>query len=501
MSIPANEAPSRPGLPRNYVSNWIIGISFALLVLPFIFFSSASWIAWPRLAALVLSLVLMRRAFPHGLPGSLKAMAVILLVIFASAWTGGMLNREIPEMETFMAVEGILAICGFTVFIKAVLSTGWSRFASRTFIVIAVVLLACSLAGYFMPIERMITMGPLTYFDTTRLILIWPTKMVMSWAGQLGWGHANHAGLIFGISFILILEHLASAEARHRKAWWLTALGFGAALFLTGSRGALLMIVPCLAVIMFRRGWLWNMRCTALCLAAFALGFGALAAKRELIRRDIPVSETSPSPQLPSPQLPSPQLPSPQLPPPQLPPPQLPPPQLPPPQLPPPQLPPPQLPPDHHLKGLVKRGSAGRVGAYMTLRDELKGSLWFGRGLSQNNRPLSHLLNEHSSYLATLRGGGVIALIGHGALLAFATVAAVRLSLRGTRWPLLLLAAVATGILFDRGSVFLVNASYEFPFHWAAVLLPVLMATGRSPIKDAPPPSSPDREAPRVPHG
>jgi hypothetical protein len=481
MSMPANEAHPRPSLPRSHATNWIIGISFALLVLPFNCFSSASWIAWPRLAALVLSLVLMRRAFPHGLPGSLKAMAVILLMIFASAWTGGMLNRELPEMETFMAVEGILAICGFTILIKAVLSTRWSRFVSRTFIVIAGVLLACSLSGYFMPIQRIITMGPLTDFDSTRLILIWPTKMVMSWAGQLGWEHANHAGLIFGISLILTLEHLASAETRHRKVWWLMALGFGAALFLTGSRGALLMVVPCLPVIMFRRGWLWSMRCTTLCLAAFAVGFGALAAKKELIRRDIPLSKTSTPPQVTADQLP---------------PDQLPPEQIPPPEVTPPEVTPPQPLPDHHLKGLVTRGSSGRVGAYLTLLDELEGSLWFGRGLSQNNRPLSHLSHEHSSYVATLRGGGVIALIGHTLLLALAAVAAVRLFLQRTRWPLLLLAAVATAILFDRGSVFLVNASYEFPFHWAALLLPVLMATREGSIKDAPLPSSPDREAP-----
>ncbi len=447
MNIPATDPSDRP----TRAGNWLIGISFALLVLPFIFFSSASWIAWPRLAGLLLPLLLAQRVFPQGLPGSLKMMFAVLSLIFASAWTGGALNRELPGMETFMAVEGILAICGFAVLTKAILSSGWSGIVSRTFVVIVAVLMVCSMVGYFLPIQRMITMGPLTYFDITRLILIWPTKMAMSWAGQLGWGHANHAGLIFGISFILILEHLASAEARHRKAWWLMALGFGAGLFLTGSRGALLMIVPCLPVILFRRGWLWGARCTALCLGAFALGSDALAAKRELMRRDVPVSETSPSP---------------------------------------------QLPPDYHTKGLVKRGSAGRLGAYTTLRDELAGTMWFGRGLSQNQRPLAHLLNEHSSYLATLRGGGIIALIGHISLLAIAGVAALRLSLRGTRWPLLLLAAVATAILFDRGSVFLVNASYEFPFHWAAVFLPVLMAAGRRSLKDAPLPSSPDREAP-----
>jgi|GEM_PF-2034370 len=456
MSIPANEVPSRQGLPRQPMLNSIIAISFALLVLPFIFFSSTSWIAWPRLAGLVLALALARKAFPQGLPANLKAMASVLAVIFASAWTGGLLNGELPENETFMAVEGMLAIGGFGVLTMAILSSGWSTVVLRTLTTIAVVLLVCSLAGYFLPIQRMVTMGPLTYFDPTRLVLIWPTKMAMSWAGQIGWGHANHAGLLFGVSFILTLEHLASSATRRRTAWWLLALGFGAALFLTGSRGALLMIVSCLPVILFRRGWAWGARCAALCVAAFALGVGTLQLKEHLMIREAPVSESSPSP---------------------------------------------QPPPDYHLEGLVKRGSAGRMGAYATLQGELDGSLWFGRGLSQNNRPLSHLLNEHSSYLATLRGGGIIASAGHIILLAIAATAAFRLFLRGTRWPLLLLAAVTTAILFDRGSVFLVNASYEFPFHWAAVLLPVLMAAGRGAISPAPLPSSPDPEAPRVPHG
>ncbi|WAC21766.1 hypothetical protein OVA24_10250 [Luteolibacter sp. SL250] len=440
-----------PAPPRNHASDWIIGISFSLLVIPFIFFSSASWIAWPRLAALALSWLLARKVFPDGLPGTLKGMGVVLLGIIVSTWTGGMFNREVPELETFMALEGLLAIGGSVVFIKAVLSSRWPRILNRTFIIIASVLLVCSMVGYFLPVQRMITMGPLTYFDTTRLILIWPTKLAMSWAGQIGWGHANHAGLIFGISFILILERLASGGSHPKKTWWLLALAFGVALFLTGSRGALLMIAPCLPILIFRRGWVRGIRCTALCLTALLVGIGALAVKKNLLLQEAYAVEAT-HPQ--------------------------------------------QPPPDHHLKGLVKRGSAGRLGAYSTLRDELDGSLWFGRGLSQNNRPLAHLLNEHSSYLATLRGGGIIALTGHLALLAIAAVAAFQLSLEGTRWPLLLLAAVTTAILFDRGSVFLVNASYEFPFHWAAVFLPVLIAAGRKSIKDAPPPSSPDPAVP-----
>jgi hypothetical protein len=431
---------------------------------------------------------LLKRAFPLGFPVNLKAMAVALILIFASAWTGGMLNGEITILESFLAIEGLLAIFGLTIFIKAILTTGWSKFFNRVTIISAVVLLICSLVGYFLPIERLITMGPLTYFDPTRLTLIWPTKLMMSWAGQIGWGHANHAGLIFGISFILIIEHLASGEARLKIAWWLIALGFGTALFLTGSRGALLMIVPCLPLIAIRRGWVWSARCTALCVAALTVGVGVLTVKRNLIQTEALKARATSEVTLPS------------VTPPEAQPSEI---NTEPPPLPPIQqsevkpadvtpLPPPPPPPDHHLGGLVKRGSAGRIGAYLTLRDELNGSLWLGRGLSQNNRPLAHLLNEHSSYLATLRGAGIIGLICHTVLLAISAASGIRLYLQGTRWPLILLTAVATAILFDRGSVFLVNASYEFLFHWVAVLIPVLLDNGRKQIRCFPQPSSPD---------
>lgn len=430
MTRPAEKAAQTPDR-INGVSGWVVGLSLILLIVPLLFFSSSSWIAWPRLAGTVLSLWIARKVFPEGLPRILKVMAAIIAAILLSSWVGGWLNGELLEMESFLLLEGLSAIFGFTILLAAVLkSPDWSRTVIKSLTAIVLMLLACSLPVYFIPHEKLIPAESLRYFDATRLLLIWPTRLMMSWAHQLGYEHTNHAGLIFGVAFILAMDRLASGNLQRRRVWWAASVGLGMALFLTGSRSSLLMLAPCVPLILFHRGWKrWGI-CAVLIIASLALGAGALRVKEALIIRNAPVSSTS-------------------------------------------EIVKPQV--DHHFKGLVKRGSSGRMAAYKTLREELSGSAWTGRGLSQNHRPLAHLKSEHSSYLATLRGGGIIALSGHLMLVCISGFAAIRLYSGGVRWPILLFAAVTTNLLFDRGSVFLINASYEFIFHWAALMLPPLL--------------------------
>jgi hypothetical protein len=88
-----------------------------------------------------------------------------------------------------------------------------------------------------------------------------------------------------------------------------------------------------------------------------------------------------------------------------------------------------------------------------------------------------YLNHEHSSFIATLRCGGLVAAAAHLMVLATAAWSAWLLLRKGLRWPAVLLVAALGGLLFDRSSVLLLTGYVEFPAHWIAVLLPVLRAS------------------------
>ena len=62
--------------------DWLIGLSLALWILPLLFSSTPSFIAWPRLAASLVALVLVRQAFPDGPGRPLAVLGGLLLAIY-----------------------------------------------------------------------------------------------------------------------------------------------------------------------------------------------------------------------------------------------------------------------------------------------------------------------------------------------------------------------------------------------------------------------------------
>ena len=143
----------------------------------------------------------------------------------------------------------------------------------------------------------------------------------------------------------------------------------------------------------------------------------------------------------------------------------------------PPPPPPAYSAPDLHTKGLVNRGSAGRLESYQRLWKDFEGSRWTGKGLDICGSDV-HLLNhEHSTYLATFRAGGFIAVAGHFIILAVSGFAALLLFKNGCRWPLVMLAAVLAGLLVDHTSVIRLSGRHEFLLHWVAIMIPLILVS------------------------
>jgi hypothetical protein len=264
----------------------------------------------------------------------------------------------------------------------------------------------------------------------------------MAWAGQIGWEHTNYAGLIFAISLISIFNFIAAKSEKILWKWWLLTIGLGIAIFLTGSRTALLMILVSLPFLLFRRPFQFVLTTVLSLGLAFGLGMATLKFKEaSLVPATSSVAEKS----------------------------------------------------DLHVGGIVKRGSSGRLSAYEILWKDLEGSRLLGKGLSSTDQPVAQLRNEHSSYLATLRGGGLIALAAHGFILLNSLLAAALLYVKNIRYPLILLIATSAAILFDHSSVFVASGRYDFILHWTAVLLPLFLIARLKPA----PPTKPSARVPR----
>jgi len=139
---------------------------------------------------------------------------------------------------------------------------------------------------------------------------------------------------------------------------------------------------------------------------------------------------------------------------------------------------------ERHLSGFLSRGSAGRLDGYAQLWRDLDGARLSGRGLAATGKPVGELLHEHSSLLATLRGGGLIAAAGHLLVLAAAGWGAWRELRGGRRWPAILLVAVLAAIAFDRTSVLRLTGNIEFIAHWVAVAAALVLAPPSAGGKD-----------------
>ncbi|MBK1882049.1 O-antigen ligase family protein [Luteolibacter pohnpeiensis] len=404
-------------------------------------FSSPQYCAKPRMWAFSLCLLLAWRVFPNRFkgPGKLSKCAIAgLLIAHLSSLIGGLLHGVSLGTVSYQLVQGLIALIGLSVIVATFLQPRWWKTGKITAAWMLGSMFVISYFCYFLAIDQLIPMGHNTkYFEPTRLVLIWPLRI---WGGQIGWEHANHAAFVFAVGMVMIFEYLAVQKAKRAWPWWLLALGLGTAVFLTGSRSAWLMLLAAIPLVLFRRQKPFLIPAVAVLGGVLACGVLSLHVKETLMARS---SERAIEKNLTSPTTPAPTR-------------------------------------DIHLEGLVERGSAGRLSAYRTFWNEFQDSKIFGRGLSATGKPIVQLMHEHSSYLATFRGGGFIALAGHLLTLAAALLAASILFIRGCRWPLTLLVVILPGLLFDRGNVFLMSGRYEFVFHWVAVIAPFLIIASKS---------------------
>jgi len=244
--------------------------------------------------------------------------------------------------------------------------------------------------------------------------------------GQIGWDQTNFAGYYFALSFALILESLAAGVGGRRWLRWGWCGLLCAGVYLTASRGGGLMVALALPFILIGRPPRFAAATLVTMAVAIGCGYGGLMAK-------IAMLPTEPAKRPPTTAL--------------------------------------------HGSDYVKRASSGRTSVYWQIWQDLEGSRCCGMGLAATGEPVLYLNQEHSSYMATLRGGGLLALAGHALVLAAAAWSAWLLLRRGLRWPAVLLVAALGGLLFDRSTVIGLTGNYEFLSHWVAVLIPLLLAS------------------------
>lgn len=424
--------------PRANRMETVVAVLTAALVLGApMFYSSPGYRRIGLLLGAGVVVAAMWRRLPELLPARSPALGWVLaglLIAHFSSLVGAVHETEFFAYAAHSAawaligVGGVVVLCGFW------LRERWSPVGGRILVSLLVILMVASVAGYFTQFEKWVPLGGHSnYVDPLRISLIWPTRFLTGGSGQLAWEHTNIAGFFFALGFVLIAERMAVTPGRSGVGRWLFAGACVAVVFLTGSRSAWLMIALALPLVLIGRPRGFVLRISALVVAAVMVGFGGLQTKVVMIEANIKQAEATDR----------------------------------------------EGPTVHHVSGLVTRGSSGRLSGYAVLWDELEGRRWFGRGVAATNKPVAHLMHEHSIYIATLRGGGLVALAGHLLLLAASAWTAARLFRRGLRWPAVLLAAVLGGLLFDRVSVFRLTGHHEFVFHWAAVFIPLLLASDR----------------------
>ena len=416
-----------------------------LLIAPPLLFSSSEYVAWGRLLAALCVLPFAGKAFPEGWSG-LDARWKIsiggLLIAHAASCVGGWRHGDDTGAILRLAVEGLVTVAGFAVGISLLLANGWRPTLVRLAWLILLPALFCSLIGYFLPIERYLAMGEsMLYYEPTRLSLLWPTRWAMAWMGQLGWEHANHAAFIFTVAWVVIIESLSGKNETWRRARWTVAGALFVAIFLTGSRNGWLILAASLPFLTLMRPRRFSVKIALLLIASLIVGSLCLKAKRTAMAS----ASAAPPPITESGE----------------------------------RVSPPPAPPqrDLHFDGLLKRGSAGRIEGYRLLWQDLKSDRWTGQGLGITGSEVHYLSHEHSSYLATFRGGGFVAFAGHLILISTSAWAALRLFIKGCRWPLVVLVAVLSGLLVDHSTVIRLTGRHEFLLHWLAVLIPLILVS------------------------
>lgn len=440
-STPSAEISSADG--GSTVQRALLWAFLALWVLPPLFFSSSEYVLWARLLGALLVLPLTKEALPQGWNGldvRWKLAITGLLVAHLASGVGGWRHGDEASTILKLAAGGLLGVFGLCVGLALLLTERWKAVLKIIGWLVLLPPLIVSLIGYFVPIERYLEMGPPTlFYEPIRLCLLWPTRIAMAGMGQLGWEHANHASLIFAVAWVAIIESLASAGGKWRQARWLVAGALLAAIFLTGSRNGFLIIAAAIPFLVFKRPFRFSGKIVLLLLASITAGYFLL----EIKEAKIAAATAAPPPAVETGA--------------------------------PPPPPPAYSAPDLHTKGLLERGSAGRLDGYRRLWIDLEGYHWTGKGLEVTGSWVNHLNHEHSSYLATFRGGGFVALAGHFLVLTASGFAALSLFRKGCRWPLVILVAVLAGLLVDHTSVIRLGGRHEFLLHWVAVLLPLIL--------------------------
>jgi O-Antigen ligase len=404
-----------------------------LLLLPWLFFSSPEYRAAGVLGFSILSLFA-----GWKIPAVVKArddqkirgVLLCLLVAYLASIAGGVIHGESPARALLLAISGAAGVLGAGVFAVVLLQPPWRNAVVRVAAIVTVMLVVASLLGFFVFFDWHVALGAKSpHADPQRIALVWPTRLFAASMGQEFWDHTNTAGYWFALAWVVTVE---AAICRPRRAWagWLLALVLGVAIFLTASRSAWVMVALGLPVLLVFRGW--RTLTVTVALLAVSVGMGAAGLSYKLQRLE-PLGDrdkASASADLMETQ---------------------------------------------HVSGMVDRGSSGRLVAYQWLWDDLAGERLLGQGLAVTRGPMHRQLHEHSTYLATFRGGGFVALGAHLVILGIAGLAALKLARRGCRWPLVFAVAVFGGLLFDRSTVFRLTGFDEFPTHWLAVWIPLAM--------------------------
>ncbi len=377
-----------------------------------------------------------------------------------AAWLGGVGHGASLWSAAAAAGKGLLGVAGV-----GVLAALWLRTRRRVWLksvglsMLLMVLLA-SLVGYMVVFEKFLPLGgDAKWFDPNRMAALWPSRLLTACHGQMVWENANFAAYYFGLALVLVWESLAAAGGRGRVWRWVLSGALVCALFLTASRMGGLMVALALPVVFFGRPPRFALR------AALAAGVGlvcgylmltskvgemerererkAAAAAVEAAKRKASGADRKPAAREQD-RIPSKAA---------------------------------------HTSKYFERASAGRTTAYKALWEEGAEARCCGLGLAATGKDILNLNHEHSSYMATLRGGGLLACAGHLLTLLATAWSCWLLLRRGVRWPVVFALAALGGLLFDRSSVWVLTGFYEFPAHWLALWLALLVSAVPPPAK------------------